>query len=64
MLNMFQHLIKSTCSEILKRVQGDQKILLQRSLKINVRFLLEKTKNITDNLWNIMSKNVTYLPDS
>jgi len=28
--DLFQHLIKSTCSETLKRVQGDQKILSQR----------------------------------
>jgi len=33
-MNLFQHLIKSTSSETLKRVQGDRKILSQRSRNI------------------------------
>jgi len=43
MLNLFQHLIKSTCYETLKRVQGDKKQICATG-----SFLLEKAK-----LWEI-----------
>jgi len=35
LLNLFQQLIKSTCSETMKQVQGDQKIILQSELYCN-----------------------------
>ncbi len=59
MMNLFQHLIKSTCSETLKRVQGDRKILFQRSL---FGFAFRRRLALNDIFFKINQKIVIHIP--
>ncbi|MEK6645175.1 MAG: BatD family protein [Candidatus Firestonebacteria bacterium] len=42
MLNLFQHLIKSRCFEILKRVQDDKKQVVEQPIKVCPTWLFDK----------------------